>query len=113
MLGEATFDNIEEFFADLVLTKCVQPHKAIFAMVTTFPSATGLIYIFVLCSTATVVEAESMKKAHVPLPNHAEIFKFAALLALDLFELEKKNGMAATGNDLIAHWQQTNEKLFA
>lgn len=108
-----TFDKIEEFFAELVLSKGVLPREAIFEMVKTFPNTKALVYMFVLCSTATIVEAESKKKTQIPLPNYADIFKFAAMLALDLLEVQEKSGMAATGNDLIAHWRQTNEKLFA
>lgn len=109
---EASFDKIEEFFADLVLTKGVPPNKAIFTMVATFPSATAFVYIFALCSTASIVEIESVSGTHIPLPNHAEIFKFASLLALDLLEIQNKNGTVATGTDVILHWKHTNEKLF-
>jgi hypothetical protein len=112
LLDQASFDELEEFYADLILIKGVPPHRAISAMVSKFPDAKGLDYTIALCFAASVIEAEVANKASIPLPDPAVLYKMAALLALDLLELQERNEASAFGHDLIAHWQRNQDKLF-
>lgn len=108
----AFIDKMEEFYAVLILVEGVEAHKAIFAMISTFPDAIGQDYLLVLCKVATVIEAEATQKSSVLRPLHTEVYKFAAILALDILELDRKGQGSQTGHALIAHWSQTDERLF-
>jgi hypothetical protein len=108
----ASLSEMEEFYADLILVKGKETHKAIFAMVSAFPDAIAQDYVLVLCTVATVVEAESSTSVTFPLPLHTEIYKFAAILALDVLELQRNGEGRQTGDALISHWCETDEKLF-
>lgn len=68
-----------------------------------WPDVTGAQIIFVLVSAAHAIERVFGSDLE-PTSEVQNTFRIAALLASDLFALQKRGNFAPTGRDLIEHW---------
>lgn len=75
-----------------------------------WPDVTGAQIVFVLVSTAHAIE-----RVFGPQPDPSnevqQTFRVAALLASDLFALQKRGNFAPTGRDLTDYWH-THDPFF-
>lgn len=69
-----------------------------------WPDVSGAQLVFVLVSAAYAIERVFGSSAE-PSNDVQQTFRLAALLASDLFALQKKGNFAPTSRDLTAYWQ--------
>lgn len=103
---------MEEFYASLILLEGVKVNKATFALVSSFPDATGQDFLLTLCRVAIILEAEADQSNSILRPLHNDIFKCTAILAIDIIELGRKANVSQNGHSLLVYWSDTDEALF-
>jgi hypothetical protein len=76
-------------------------------MATEWPDVTGAQLVFVLVSSAHAIE-RVFDSAPEPRAEVQQAFRIAALLASDLFALQKRSNFAPTGRDLMSYWKDSD-----
>ena len=75
-----------------------------------WPDVTGAQIVFVLVSAAHAIE-RVFGAAPEPRAEVQQTFRVAALLASDLFALQRRGNFAPSGRDLTAYWHE-NDPFF-
>ena len=75
-----------------------------------WPDVSGAQIVFVLVSSAHAIE-RVFDAANEPRAEVQQTFRIAALLASDLFAMQKRSNFAPTGRDLMSYWKE-NDPFF-
>ena len=72
-----------------------------------WPDVTGAQIVFVLVSAAHAIE-RVFDAVPEPRVEVQQTFRVAALLASDLFALQKRGNFAPSGRDLTSYWRESD-----
>lgn len=113
LLSATTLDELEAFAAIRLVAFGRPPEQVVQELAQGFPSERGQTFVFVLSLVASILEAERAPFQEKLATPPADIFRCAAILAADVFELEVLRGKIATGESLLTHWRRNDDSLFA
>lgn len=106
-----SLDAIEQSAAEQLIVARLPPGRVVHTLAKAFPDAPALNFTYALCCVAATIEAQRNGKT-LRLPDAAEIYRVAAVLAADVFGLETSTGRFVNGTDLLFHWVKTADPLF-
>ncbi|MEO1019591.1 MAG: hypothetical protein AAFY56_18160 [Pseudomonadota bacterium] len=106
------WDYVESYLAELVLVQSISVRKAVPDACDHFRDLPTPYLILALVSIAAVLDNEDESEILKPFERALELYRAVAVISSELATLEALGKPLTTCGELLAHWQNTDDKYF-